>query len=114
VDCRLHHSVALSRQRSPLKFTLQVRATRKTCRTARGAASLVAAFQLHGYPIAGSTAVDGTDPAWVFPGRAQVPLVLPGRSDKSAVLTAAGFNAVMATVKLLDRYNEVISARNSG
>jgi hypothetical protein len=71
----------------------------------RGAATLVAAFQLHGYPVAGSAAMDGADPPWVFPGRAHVPLVLPGRSHKSAVLTTAGFNAVMATAKLLDRYN---------
>lgn len=71
----------------------------------KGAASLVAALQLHGYPVAGSVAIDRTDPAWVFPGGTQVPLVLPGRSDKSAVLTSAGFSAVVATAKLLDRYN---------
>jgi hypothetical protein len=70
-----------------------------------GPVSLVAALQLHGYPVAGRVAVERTTPAWVFPGGARRPLTLPGCSRRSALLTAAGFSSVVTTARLLDQYN---------
>jgi hypothetical protein len=66
---------------------------------------LTTAFQLHGYPVAGRGATERSDPDWVLPGVMPVPLTLPGSVTTSSVLTASSFCEVVATAKLLGRYN---------
>lgn len=69
------------------------------------ALSLVTAFQLSGFPVAGHYCSHYSDPVWVSPGVPHMPLTLPSQTNKLSVLTASDFLEIIATGKRLDGYN---------
>jgi hypothetical protein len=69
------------------------------------ASAVVAAFQVHGFPVAGRLAAEYSDPAWVVPAVLRFPLTLPGHAKSESAITSRDFSGVLATANLLAGYN---------
>jgi hypothetical protein len=69
---------------------------------------LVAAFQLHGYRVAGSLAYEESDPPWVSASGLRIPLTLPVQPTPAAInpmISYGDFSAVIATEMKLSSYH---------
>jgi Apea-like HEPN len=96
----------------PPQVVLEVRVPgpRKLQHTPVGglAPSLLLAFQLHRYDIAGSYAPEHSDPRWIHSFAYHVPITLPGRTKNPQAtpeLAPSEFRAVTETARLLAGYN---------